>query len=1211
VQLEGTRSTLASRLRGPWSWIVRVAARVPRPLLLALPFCLIPLVWTSPRLLIETADYNNPLDAGRWIAHIFAGWNPDNLGAPTYRDAPLLFPYLAFWRLGEALSLPVEAVQRLWLCGLFAVAFVSAWSLLRLIAPEASDAGWPATVVILAYVFNPFTLTYWAIGHQIAFLAYAIAPLWLSTLIRTVRKRPSWTTGIPLALVSLLFASSFNNPAIVATMIVVPSILACGFLLAAREVNIRRLLASFFSVVPWFMLLNAWWLLPFARAAFARASYSYPGSAANLLGWPNLADRVDFWEFVRGTGYWGFHTGYRGVPYFAWASYLRDPIVVGATLWLAACVFLPLLLRRRSLVWTSLPIVLFAIGVFFAKATNPPLGGVNRWLYLNVPGFFLFRSAYEKFAGLSFLALLIALAWMLRSFRPSVRVRDLLYGITGCAVALSALPLLVGTVIQERTSSGVTPAISVPPYYERLAQWSREQGEGSLLFVPQAPTGYVKTTWGFAGADFIQNFSSMPVVTGAPDAVAGDSPTIASFLRAAREFDSPLLLRRYGITHVVVRRDIDVAYYPGTLQPATVEARLRVAGFPFVKTIGRFRVFEVPVPVSRVWGASVALAPAGSAAAQRWLLSETTSPVVRGAQGPAVRRGCVPDPRDLVGTPGTLQQLCGIEDSPYDIRVLSQRVAVEVRRRGGHAVVGFSSLTGTQVDLVSDVMNASQEIEMPLRHRTRAVRIEGLVLPLDDGRQASGEVTLRPGSQIQLLREGQALVTDGSFESEARADEVGGSALVASRDATDGRYSLDVVARGESAHVFRSVQPFDPASTLEVNFDYRHVKGDRPAFGLWQGGIERYAIRDFRLRRRPGWHHYRALVAPDPNANSLDVFLYSFARGDGVTINRYDDLVVRELPVAESATVTTWDAIHDPSSWEVQVPSLEGPSLIADGSFETTLWNGANTLGGDGSALVDAIASPDAVEGDVSLELRAVDGGVFTSQGISPFDGDALYKISFAYRHIEGNPPAFGVWDSATGDYLAKDFALSTEPGWHRSETVVSPGPEAAALSILLYSFAGDGGRAVNRYDDVRVTTIEVPQRLLVVEGRSSPPDPTTEVQQQSDGEYAGVVRGIEGEAWLVLPQTFDDRWHLQVQAADGSMARVLRHVRVDGYANGWLIQGRGEVRFTIGYGGSSDGARGLALTMLGLGLLVLLAGHRLQRQRLADARTDAPEVIG
>jgi hypothetical protein len=467
---------------------------------------------------------------------------------------------------------------------------------------------------------------------------------------------------------------------------------------------------------------------------------------------------------------------------------------------------------------------------------------------------------------------------------------------------------------------------------------------------------------------------------------------------------------------------------------------------------------------------------------------------------------------------------------------------------------------------------------------------------------------VRPGSRIQLLREGQVdLVVDGSFESEAPAHGVGESALTASRDATDGEYSLEVVARGERTHAFRSVEPFDPASTLEVSFDYMHVKGDRPAFALRQGGIARYAIQDFRLERRPGWHHYRALIAPDSNANSLDVFLYSFARGAGVTINRYDNLVVRELSIAGSSIVTAVDASADPSPWQLPGPSLEGPSLITDGSFERTLWNGANTL--DASALAEAAPSFDAVRGRRSLELMALNGGAFTSRAIASFDGDALYRISFAYRHIEGNPPAFGLWDQASGGYLAKDFALSTEPGWHRFDTVVSPGPEAAPTSIFLYSFSGDGGRAVNRYDDVRVTAIEIPQRFLIVEGRPPPPDPVTEVQWQSDGEYAGVIRGIEGEAWLVLPQTFDDRWHLQIQSGHGSMARVLSHVRVDGYANGWLIQARGDVRFSLEYEGSFDVALGLVFTVLGMGLLVIATWRRLQRQRVADARAERTDL--
>jgi hypothetical protein len=399
------------------------------------------------------------------------------------------------------------------------------------------------------------------------------------------------------------------------------------------------------------------------------------------------------------------------------------------------------------------------------------------------------------------------------------------------------------------------------------------------------------------------------------------------------------------------------------------------------------------------------------------------------------------------------------------------------------------------------------------------------------------------------------------------------------------------------------VEPFDPASTLEVSFDYKHLKGASPAFGLWQGGVERYALKDFSLKRTPGWHHYTALVTPDAEATYLDAFLYSFARSDGVTINRYDNLVVHELPVARSSAVTAVDADTETSVSNPSDASSEGHSLIADGSFERTLWDGGNVVGGDESARAQAAPSSDRVTGRRSLELTAVNGGAFTSQDISSLDGEAVYTISFAYKHVEGNPPAFGMWDRTLGEYAAKDFALSTAPGWHRFDTSIFPGPNAPALSLFLYSFAGDGGRSVNRYDDVRVTAKSIPQRLLVVEGESPPSDPVTEVEIASNGEYQGVVRGITSEAWLVLPQAFDDRWHLQIQSTDGSTVQVLTHARVDEFANGWLIQGSGDMSFSIEYEGSSDVTHGLALTLFGACLIAAVSWLRLQRWVPTHAR--------
>jgi len=609
--------------------------QLTRPSLLVLPLCLVPFLWGEWGTLIQLGDSNNPIDPGRLIGRILAGWNPDNFGQPSFRETPLLFPFLAFWKAGMALGLSVEMVQRLWLVGLLALSAASAWSLLRLIRGDRPTT-WVDVAAVIAYVFNPFTLTNFAVGFQIPFLAYATAPLWLSTYIRTLRAGPSLRSGLRLGLVSLVFASAMNNLAIVLTMIVLPSILVALLLVLTRELAWRQVLLRTSAAMPWLVALNAWWVIPFIAQAVSGSSYSYPGGSSDLLQYPALITPVPFVDFLRGTGYWGLHTGYRGLPYFAWAAYLGHPAVVVATLWLAACSFLALIRSRLQNAWAVAAGFLYLIAVFFSKGVNEPFGDVNRWLFVNVPGFFLFRGTVEKFSGLAFLGLLISLAIFVRgtSHRTPSRLRNGIAAATILAALISTGPMFTGDVVPEPNQNGVRSAIRVPNSYPALRVWTqRTQSPGSVLVVPQTPNGYLKTDWGFAGPDLIYNYSDAPVLIGAPDAREDDGPAIAAFLEAAADFDDSDLLLRRGISHVVVRGDIDTTYYPGTISPETARSRLREGGFELEAVVGEFTIYRVPGADSPFLAASASRAGSLLPLAGAWLDAGTVEGVLVEAPG--------------------------------------------------------------------------------------------------------------------------------------------------------------------------------------------------------------------------------------------------------------------------------------------------------------------------------------------------------------------------------------------------------------------------------------------------------------------------------------------------------------------------------------------------------------------------------------------------
>lgn len=1161
--------------------------------LLAAAVCLTPAFWADGDRIVQTADYYNPLSPSRSISYIVSGWNPWVLGEASFRDVPLLFPYLAFWWGGETLGLSLPMIQKLWLVALFGFAFVSAWIFVRTVAPPEAVRHWGGPLVALSYVLNPFTVTSWSIGHQVAFLAYAAAPLWLAVFIRTLQRPPSTRSGLPLAAISLLFASAFNNPPIILAMIIVPTLLLGLLQVARRRVTLAQAVTRTGTAVPWLLLFHAWWLVPMLWGALS-TGYTYGGASSNVLAWPNLANRVDFLEFIQGTGYWGFHVTFRGAQYSTVPSYLSSTIVVIATLWLASCALIPLLMRRRATTLALFGGILFVIGVFFAKATNPPLGEVNRWMYLNLPGFFIFRSAYEKFAGLVFLGVLTALVSVLSM--ATARLRNAVIAVTGASVLVAGWPLLAGSVVPSSSDAQIRADVRIPDYYSRLADWTESMDEaGSLLVVPQTPSGYVKTTWGYAGPDLIYNYSSMPVLAGIPEADPRDGPRYAAFLRAGRAYDEASYLNRVGVTHLLVRGDIDWRFYDGTPHPRTVEAAVMRAGFSAVASFGPFDVYSVPGSEGLVETSRSLLATAETSR-RDWetLLVHSDDPLAEpnldAASRPGYQTVCVSEPGDPSGGPTN----CSLSEVA-STEILFSRATVS-----GRITQDALNLTLTPAQELSGYSRAwgPLSFSVPVPTDAEALRIGNTVIPLDDAGIPRETVAVYRSTIAELLvAEGDSYIGD-------RLTRKAGEDPSSPISTTEGG-ALQLRSQGDTVTFALPIRSFDPGSSFRLRFGYDNIAGESPGVQIVDEEGGQLVLEEPRLPGGLGKQRYEVVFTPPPTAESFSVVLFSGAEPGGLAVNRFTDLELHPLSPAwsvnlgerlSSSSNVTLDMAEAPQS----PAAVERENLIEDASFEVGLWSGAQTVGGPVPRVLEARSSTDAVHGTRSLELISSrgDGGVLT--GIRDFDPDAIYRLSFWYKHVLGEPPAFGIWEHGTERFIARVASLSTEPGWHQYQATILPGAGSKGWSLFFYSLPGPEDTTINRYDKVSVTRTPFVERVLLF-GPVHPTmdDAAVEVHRESTSSYEGEIHGLDGRTWLLLRQAFDSSWQLGVTGVGpGAAAQIIRHERADGFGNAWLIEGRGDLRFELVYSTPTPRLGGLAVTILAIAGLALLAVRQAVRRR-------------
>jgi arabinofuranan 3-O-arabinosyltransferase len=179
----------------------------------------------------------------------------------------------------------------------------------------------------------------------------------------------------------------------------------------------------------------------------------------------------------------------------------------------------------------------------------------------------------------------------------------------------------------------------------------------------------------------------------------------------------------------------------------------------------------------------------------------------------------------------------------------------------------------------------------------------------------------------------------------------------------------------------------------------------------------------------------------------------------------------------------------------------------------------------------------------------------------------ATYRLSADYFTHFGGTPRICLHQFPSGR-CAQTPALARVAGWRTVNTLVRPMPDTTYIRAELYSYTNDqfgakdlvNGRASFRnFHLTRVSPVSVsltaadpaPSRLTAV-------DPTA----VSSSEYRVAVHGAAGQFTLTLADSYASGWTLDGLPAGWS----ARHIAIDGFANGWLVEGTGDATLTIRY---------------------------------------------
>ncbi|WP_188191325.1 alpha-(1-_3)-arabinofuranosyltransferase domain-containing protein [Nonomuraea sp. SYSU D8015] len=476
-----------------------------------------------------------------------------------------LFPMGPFYALGLKLGMEAWTVQRLWMSLVLCTAFLGVVQLAR-----ALGIGGPHTRVIAGFVYALAPHAQALIGiNSSEFLPSAVLPWILLPLVKGARRELSPRRAAALSALAFLFCGGVNAVA-EAAVLLVPLVY---LLTRAGGADKWRLIAWW---LPLIALASMWWVAPLLTlGGYIFSFLPFIETASATTGVTSLVNAL------RGTSSWlSFLTvdGQTWLPDAHQQSTVPWLIVVTAAV--AALGFAGLTLRRLP----ERPFLLISLlcGVAIITTGHPGTPHHELMIQLLDGPLAVFRNLH-KFDALIRLPVALGVAGLLSLVRVRWR-RPLTVAAVGL-MGLSSLPILYAGLAPP---GGFT---AIPDHWKQAISWlNRNAGDGMVLAVPGAKRG--EYLWGRPLDEPLQALSQARWATHTivPWGSAGISRLMAAIddRLATGEGSAGLTatLRRMGVTHLVVRNDLDRATI-GTAWPVRVHQALEESpGISLVAQMG-------------------------------------------------------------------------------------------------------------------------------------------------------------------------------------------------------------------------------------------------------------------------------------------------------------------------------------------------------------------------------------------------------------------------------------------------------------------------------------------------------------------------------------------------------------------------------------------------------------------------------------------------
>jgi len=569
-------------------------------------FCLslVTLNWTKPDQIIDGNDTIYPLRPIPFFQERLYQWK-HTIGAGvdfSYGSAGLIWHGLQ--ALIAKLGVNIFLNQKIFILFWFNAISFSFYFLASVLLPGRKKrlARIAGTVF---YSFNPYLFNLWSNIQAANLSAYVFLPLGTGLIIKAFQGAQNFITWIIVTgLSSMLCCAMGMNPQVV--FIVFLHFLFFFIFILIRQIYKRETLSlsKTFKIFAVFLFVvavfNSFWIIPELRAIVVGDLSLEVPSSGKLRGWLDaLSLNTSPLNVIRMQGEWTWYSEYKEEPYIPFAiNYQTNPILLVVSFLAFSLSVLAILKSRNS--WLPFFAFILLFGLMGSIGIKPPFGYFYLILTEKIKIFSFLRSPWYKFTlltGLSYAVLVSFFAEWLLDKRKSVGILVTFLAILGQLIY--SYPLITGEVVPDNFKILPPYRFSIPDYVWKADEWLRaDNEEAKIVVLPyQGERDFYR--WGYGAPFQLLNLLSnpKPILNGSGWTVIKGGETnriVDSFydaLFSSRTNEAVKILSLLNVKYLVQKNDF---YYDfDQLAGSPTFVKKKIEGQKHLKKVSQFGNWDI------------------------------------------------------------------------------------------------------------------------------------------------------------------------------------------------------------------------------------------------------------------------------------------------------------------------------------------------------------------------------------------------------------------------------------------------------------------------------------------------------------------------------------------------------------------------------------------------------------------------------------------